>query len=115
MSDCIFCKIIQGEIPGKFVKKDDDVVVIHDIRPQAPVHMLVIPVQHIESLRDIEVKDSDLLAKLLLTVKEVSEKAGIDEKGYKVVANNGAGSGQLVFHLHFHILGGWKKSPEWKV
>lgn len=115
MLDCIFCKIIKGEIPGKFVYQDDKMVAFHDITPKAPVHVLVVPVKHLESIREINGEDKELMGELLLGIKKVTEKLGIDKNGYKVVANNGEGSGQLVFHLHFHVLGGWDKSPGWQV
>jgi len=115
MSNCIFCKIINGEIPSKQVYADEDVVVFHDISPKAPVHVLVVPKKHVESLREVEEADTIILSKLLLTVKQVGETLGISEKGYKVVVNNGPDSGQLVYHLHFHLLGGWKGKAGWEV
>lgn len=115
MKDCIFCKIIKGEIPAKFVYKDQDLVVFYDINPKAPVHVLLAPVKHIESLRKVEEKDSMLLAKLLLSVRKTAQELGIDREGYKLVINNGPASGQLVFHLHLHLLGGWKKQANWEV
>lgn len=113
--DCIFCKIIKGEIPGKFVYRDTHVVAFHDISPKAPVHVLVVPVKHIESVREITPEDQELMGLIMLKVKEIAEKLGIAEAGYKLVVNNGRASGQLVFHVHIHLLGGWKKSPGWEV
>ena len=104
MTDCIFCNIIKGEIPSKKVYEDKDVYVFHDIAPKAPVHILV-----------VSKNDSELLGKLLLTVKDVAVKAGISDRGYKVVINNGPDSGQLVDHLHFHVLGGWSNKVNWEV
>lgn len=115
MSDCLFCKIIKGEIPGKFAYQDSQIVAFHDINPKAPVHVLVVPVKHIESINEINSEDKDLMGELLLKVKELSRKLGIDESGYKLVANNGKAAGQLVFHLHFHLLGGWSDNPKWEV
>ncbi len=115
MSDCLFCKIIKGEIPGKFVYKDERVVAFSDINPKAPVHILVLPVKHIESVNEISNNDKDLMGELLLKVKEIARKLGIDKSGYKLIANNGKGAGQLIFHLHFHLLGGWNEKPEWEV
>ncbi len=115
MSDCLFCKIIKGEIPGKFVYRDEKLVAFHDISPKAPVHVLVVPVKHIESIREVNSEDKELLGDLILGIKNIAQKLGVDKDGYKVVANNGEGSGQLVFHLHFHVLGGWGKSPGWEV
>lgn len=115
MFNCIFCKIIKGEIPGKFVYQDEKMVVFHDINPKAPVHVLVVPVKHIGSLREIDGEDKELLGNLMLKVKQIAEKLGIDKTGYKLIANNGEGAGQLVFHLHFHLLGGWSEKPHWQV
>ena len=115
MNNCIFCKIIKGEIPSKKVYEDKDVIVFHDIAPKAPVHLLVVSNKHVESLREVSKNDSELLGKLLLTIKEVAIKAGISQRGYKVVINNGSDSGQLVDHLHFHVLGGWSTKAGWEV
>lgn len=115
MVNCLFCKIIKGEIPGKFVYQDERVVAFHDINPKAPVHILVVPVKHIESINEINGEDKDLMGEILLKVKEIAKKLNIDKSGYKLVANNGKGSGQLVFHLHFHLLGGWIDNPKWEV
>lgn len=115
MNDCIFCKIIKGEIPSKKVYEDEDVIAFHDISPKAPVHMLVVPKTHIESLRAVRKEQQQLLGKLLTTIKDVAQKAGIADRGYKVVSNNGPDSGQLVYHLHFHVLGGWKGKAGWEV
>lgn len=113
--DCLFCKIIKGEIPGKFVYKDEDIVAFNDINPKAPVHVLIVPIRHIESLREVRNEDKNLMGKLMLTVKKIAEELGIAKEGYKVVINNGSASGQLVFHLHVHLLGGWKEKVSWSV
>lgn len=115
MSNCIFCKIINGKIPGNFVYRDDNVVAFHDIHPKAPVHILVLPVKHIESLRVIKNEDKELMGFLMLKVSEIAEKLGIGKNGYKIVINNGEDSGQLIFHLHIHLLGGWKEKTSWEV
>lgn len=115
MSDCLFCKIIKGELPSKIVYKDDKMVAFHDINPKAPIHVLLVPVKHMGSIIDVTDDDKELLGELTLGIKKIAQKLGIDKNGYKVVANNGAGAGQLVFHLHYHILGGWSKSPGWEV
>ncbi len=104
--DCIFCKLIKGEIPSKPIYQDDDFVVIHDINPKAPVHVLIIPKKHIGSLQNVTEEDREMLGKLMFTVNKIARKLGINESGYKVVINNGKSSGQMVFHLHLHILGG---------
>ena len=115
MQDCLFCKIINGEISGKFVYKDKTLVAFYDINPKAPVHVLVVPVKHLRSLQDIKEDDEKLLGQLMLAVQKIAQKLGIAADGYKVVINNGQASGQLVFHLHVHLLGGWKKSIHWVV
>jgi len=104
-TDSIFGKIIRREIPAEIVYEDDLCLAFKDINAQAPVHLLVIPKQPIAKLADTESKDHALLGHLLLTVKRVAEKAGL-ENGYRVVINNGEDGGQTVYHLHLHILGG---------
>jgi histidine triad (HIT) family protein len=104
--NCLFCKIVDGEIPAEFVHQDDQCVVIRDINPQAPVHVLVIPRDHIESLDDASQKDEGLLGHLLRVGARVANDLGNGESGYRTVINTGAGAGQSVFHLHVHVLGG---------
>ena len=104
--DCLFCRIVSGEIPADFIHRDDRSVVIRDINPQAPTHLLVIPQEHIESLNDASQKDEGLLGYLLRVAARVANAAGLAEDGYRTVINNGAGAGQSVFHLHVHVLGG---------
>jgi histidine triad (HIT) family protein len=105
-SNCLFCKIIAGEIPGEFVQTDDRCVVIRDINPQAPTHLLVIPRAHIESLDDASLSDESVLGHLLRVAARVANRSGDGEGGYRTVINNGAGAGQSVFHLHVHVLAG---------
>ncbi len=102
--NCLFCRIIGGKIPGDFVYQDDGCVVIRDINPQAPMHALVIPREHIESLDEASQKDESLLGHLLRISARVANEQGHDS--YRTVINTGAGAGQSVFHLHVHILGG---------
>ena len=104
--NCLFCKIIAGEIPADFVHQDDRCVVIKDINPQAPSHVLVIPREHIESLNDASQRDEGLLGHLLRVGARVANDLGLDDSGYRTVINTGAGAGQSVFHLHAHVLGG---------
>jgi histidine triad (HIT) family protein len=104
--DCLFCKIIAGEIPGEFVHQDELCVVIRDINPQAPHHLLVLPREHLESLDDASRKDEAMLGHLLRVGARIANESGLAEGGYRVVVNNGAGAGQSVFHLHVHVLGG---------
>ena len=105
MSDCLFCKIVAGDIPSKRVYEDDEVIAFEDIQPQAPVHLLVIPRKHIASLNDAEEGDQALLGRILLTCKRLAAERDV-ASGYRVVNNCGAPAGQSVFHVHFHVLGG---------
>ena len=106
MNDCIFCRIIKGEIPSTKVYEDDLVVAIEDIDPKAPVHTLIIPQRHIETLNELKEKDKNLLGHIILTAKKVAEEKGIVERGYRLVANCLEEAGQSVPHIHFHLLGG---------
>jgi len=103
---CLFCRVISKEIPADFVHQDDRSIVIRDINPQAPTHLLVIPLEHIESLDDAAQKDEALLGHLLRVGARVANAEGLGESGYRTVINTGAGAGQSVFHLHVHVLGG---------
>ncbi len=105
MSDCLFCKIAAGEIPGERVWEDDRAVAFRDISPQAPTHVLIIPRRHLASLSEAEESDAGLLGHLLDLARRLAVQEGI-ESGYRVVINNGAEAGQSVFHLHLHLLGG---------
>jgi histidine triad (HIT) family protein len=107
MKDCIFCKIIRGEQQAVFLYRDEDVVVIKDIRPHAPVHLLVLPIRHIRSLNDLTEPDHNVVLKMILKAREMAKKQSIDESGYKLVFNVERGGGQVIFHLHMHLLGGW--------
>ena len=104
--NCLFCKIVDGKIPAEFVHQDDRCVVIRDINPQAPTHVLVIPREHIESLNDAGQRDEGLLGHLLRVAARVANDLGHEESGYRTVINTGEGAGQSVFHLHVHVLGG---------
>jgi histidine triad (HIT) family protein len=103
---CLFCRIVSGEIPADFVHQDERCVVIRDINPQAPTHVLVIPREHIESLDDASQRDAPLLGHLLRISARVANEQGHGESGYRTVINTGVGAGQSVFHLHVHVLGG---------
>jgi len=113
MSDpsCLFCKIVAGEIPADFVRKSEHLMAFRDIAPQAPVHVLVIPKEHVPSLAVAESGHADLLGELLLTAGEIARAEGISEGGYRCVVNTGDDGGQSVHHLHVHLLGG--RSMEW--
>ena len=106
MSDCLFCKIAAGEIPSKEAYADDEVYGFHDISPQAPVHVLLIPRKHIASMNDASEADAALLGKVLLAGKKTAARLGIAEGGYRLVNNCGDDGGQTVHHLHVHLLGG---------
>ena len=106
MEDCLFCKIIKGEIPSTKVYEDEFVYAFKDINPEAPVHILVVPKKHIESVNAIEEVDENLIGKIFLAIKKIAKEQGIAEQGYRVVSNCGKNAGQTVMHLHFHILGG---------
>ena len=108
MSDCIFCKIIAGEIPSKKLYEDDDVLAFWDISPQAPVHFLVVPKKHISMPVDIGETDDKVMGKVLRIGAHIAKEQGVGDN-YRVVFNNGAKSGQVVFHVHMHILGGKDK------
>ncbi len=105
-NDCIFCKIISGEIPSKIVYKDNDVVVFPDINPIAPVHLLVVPVKHITSLATMTDADTPVVGKMVAVANKVAREQGLAEKGYRLTINYGEHGGQLVQHLHIHLLGG---------
>ncbi|MEF3304630.1 histidine triad nucleotide-binding protein [Paenibacillus sp. GYB003] len=106
--DCIFCKIVKGEIPSRKVFENDRVLAFHDIQPAAPTHALVIPKKHIASMNEAEEEDRELLGELLLTAKKVAEELGVAESGYRLVNNVGSDGGQVVYHIHVHVLGGEK-------
>lgn len=103
---CVFCKIVSGEAAARIVFQDEDVVAFHDVNPQAPTHVLVIPRKHIVSLAHAEDADTELLGKLMQCARRVAETLDLVKSGYRVVINNGAGAGQSVFHLHVHVIGG---------
>ena len=106
MSDCLFCKIIKGEIPSQVVYEDDDVFAFRDINAQAPLHVLVIPKKHIATINDIQVDDAETVGKLYLTAKNIASDEGHADDGYRVVMNCGEAAGQTVFHIHLHLLAG---------
>jgi histidine triad (HIT) family protein len=104
--DCLFCKIVDGEIPAAKVYEDDVCVAFNDISPQAPTHILVIPREHFDSLDKAEPGHRETLGHLLLSTAEIARARGLAENGYRVVINTNADGGQTVFHLHVHLLGG---------
>ena len=110
MADCVFCMIANHEIPSNIAYEDDKIIFFHDLDPQAPVHVLVIPKKHIESLDDVKEEDKELMGHIMITIKKIAAELGL-EKGYRVVSNNGEDAFQTVKHLHFHILG--KRKLTW--
>ena len=107
MSDCIFCRIVAGEVPAQVVARDEHAVAFRDLNPQAPVHLLVVPTRHLAAVRDAEGDDDALLlGRTLRLAAAAARDLGLDADGYRLVSNTGTGAGQSVFHLHFHLLGG---------
>ncbi len=110
MTDCLFCKIRDGEIPGDKVYEDDDVIAFRDVNPQASTHILVIPIQHIATINDLEDEDSVLIGNMVLVAKKLAADEGIEEDGYRLVLNCNEAAGQSVFHVHLHLIGGRRMS-----
>ena len=108
MQDCIFCKIANKEINSDFVYEDDEIIAFKDINPQAPIHILVIPKKHIESIIDLTDEDEMLVGKMYTAVRKIAKKLNIEESGFRLIVNCGKDAGQEVPHLHFHILAGKK-------
>lgn len=104
--DCLFCKMVAGSVPIKKVYEDADVLAFHDIQPQAPAHALVIPKKHVTTVNDLTDADAALAGKLLLAAQKVAASLGIAESGYRLLCNVNADGGQLVWHVHLHVLGG---------
>jgi histidine triad (HIT) family protein len=110
--DCIFCKIVAGEIPSDTVYEDEEIIAFRDINPQAPVHIVIIPRKHIASLSNLSQSDSALVGRLVTIANKLAQDEGIAEKGYRVVINCGPEGGQLVPHFHMHLVGGRKLSDQ---
>lgn len=110
MENCIFCKIIKREIPTDFVFEDENIIVFNDINPQAPIHILLIPKKHFASLNDIPEEKKEVLSDLLLKARQIAKEKGIARTGYRLVLNTAKDSGQEVFHIHLHLLGGRRMS-----
>lgn len=106
MADCLFCKMVAGEITPDTVYENDDVLAFRDINPQAPTHVLVVPKRHISTINDLTPDDAELVGKLYLAAQQVAAGDGIAEEGYRTLMNCNAGAGQSVFHIHLHVLGG---------
>ena len=106
MEDCIFCKIIRGEIPSAKVYEDDEILAFNDVNPVTPIHILVIPKKHINSLADMKPEDEKLVGRIYGVINKIAEDKGFKEEGFRVIVNCGKNGGQEVMHLHFHILAG---------
>ncbi len=111
MSDCIFCKIVAGELSGEILYQDDLVAVFRDVNPKGPVHILIIPTKHIKSVADTSPDDKMLLGELIYRAKIMAEQLGVAENGFRLIINNGRDAGQTVDHIHVHLIGG--RSMTW--
>jgi histidine triad (HIT) family protein len=111
-ADCVFCKIAAGEIPAKILYRDEEVFAFPDINPLTPVHILVLPVKHIPSLEEMDDKDAPLVGKMVKVANQIAREQGISRSGYRLTINSGPDAGQLVPHLHIHLMGG--RHLDWK-
>ena len=107
--DCIFCKIVNGEIPTEFLYQDDKLVVFRDINPHAPVHILIVPKKHVRSINDLTENDREIISHMIMVGKDIAKKESVNSSGYKLLFNVERGGGQVIFHLHLHLIGGWEK------
>ena len=110
MDNCVFCKIVRGEIPSRNLYEDDEVFAFHDIHPAAPVHFMLVPKQHIESLLTVEEAQRDVLGKIMVLAPRLAKQQGL-ESGFRIIINSGRAGGQEVFHLHVHVIGNPKGLP----
>jgi histidine triad (HIT) family protein len=104
--DCIFCQIVAGMVPAEIVYQDDEITAFWDQHPAAPIHILIVPNQHISSVNEVEMEDAALLGRLMLKAREIAVEQGVRDKGYRLLVNVGEGGGQSVFHLHLHLFAG---------
>lgn len=111
MGDCLFCKIANGEVESDIVYRDEQVCAFNDINPKAPVHILIVPRKHIEGVDSLTDDDGEIIGHIFLVAKKLSEEKSISESGFRIVVNSGSNAGQIVEHLHFHLLGGTKLRP----
>ncbi len=112
MEDCVFCKIINGEIPSEKVYEDEDILAFKDINPAAPIHVLIIPKKHITNLMEVTSEDDIIMKDIIHAIQDVAKIMGVDEKGFRIISNCGPDSGQEVMHLHFHLLAGRVMGPK---
>lgn len=112
MDNCIFCKIINGEVPSEKVYEDDEILAFKDINPAAPIHILVIPKKHIATLLDVKEEDNYLISKIFMAINKIAKQIGIEENGFRIICNCGKDSGQEVMHIHFHLLAGKTMGPK---
>jgi histidine triad (HIT) family protein len=110
--DCIFCQIVEGKMEADIVYQDETFVAFRDINPKAPVHILIVPRKHIVSINNITEENKGLMGEMFLVAQKVAQEMGVREKGYKLVFNVGRGGGQVIDHLHLHLLGGWGSPGE---
>ena len=110
--DCIFCKIVGGEIPAEALYRDEQVIVIRDINPQAPTHLLVLPTTHLASIREIQAENASLAGHMTVVANDMARREGVFDKGYRLAINCGEEGGQTVGHLHMHVLGGRQLSGQ---
>ncbi len=108
---CIFCKIVNKEIPAKVVYEDDKVIAFHDINPQAPIHILIIPKEHIPTVNDLEENHKELIGHIFLVAKKLAKELGVDERGYRILVNCNSDGGQEIYHIHFHLFAGKPLGP----
>jgi histidine triad (HIT) family protein len=106
--ECLFCQIVNREIPSEFLYEDDDFVVFKDINPHAPVHLLLVPKKHIRSINDLKPEDSAIVSGLFTLAGQMAKAQGVNQSGYKLLFNVEKGGGQVIFHLHLHLMGGWE-------
>jgi histidine triad (HIT) family protein len=105
-ANCLFCKIVSGEIPGTIVHKDEHLTAFRDINPVAPTHILIVPNRHIDSINALESGDEPLVGHLIRVAGQLAKSEGIDQTGYRIITNTGPDAGQTVFHIHVHLIGG---------
>jgi len=109
LNDCLFCNISKGQTATEFLFENDTLVVFKDINPHAPVHLLIVPKKHIRGINDLMDDDHSILSEMIMTARDMATEVGVSQSGYKLLFNVEKGGGQVIFHLHLHLIGGWKK------